>query len=225
MVNQQNLTGMYGALWYLSACILAISAASLMPSRAAAASARHWEIKGQMSEACTCQVPCGCNFHQGPSPHHYCWSLAAFHILQGHYGDVDLSGLHLVRAHGKKSIVWYMDNLATPSQAAALEAIASHISQSPVPVERALISQTVGNRTFEVKIGNYGGFEANKIIGRDGKNPIVVENMTAWNVDHDMKGKTNWLRYSDRSGNEFDFRGTNANQGTFDWTDRTANYF
>lgn len=224
-----NLRRMRSAVPFFSACALAVVAMSLSVSVFRAAPAEHWAIKGELSEACTCQVPCGCNFRQGPSPHHYCWSLASFHILHGHYGGVALSGLHLVRAHGNVSTAWYVDERATPSQAAALAAIASHITRregrSEVQIKKALITQTIGNRTFEIRIGNYGGFDADKIIGMDGKNPIVVENMTAWNVSHDIKGKTDWLRYHDPSGNQFDFRGTNANQGSFDWTDETANYF
>lgn len=222
ILNELNQPRMGKALPFLMACILIVSAACVLPG----AASPHWEIKGRMSEACTCQVPCGCNFHQGPSPHHYCWSIAAFQILSGHYGAVDLSGLRLVRAHGNRSIVWYLDSRSAPSQAAALEAIAAHISGLPkLRVEKAVISQTMRNHTFQVKIGNLGGFDADTIIGRDGKSPIVVENMTAWNVDHDIKGKTNWLRYRDRSGNQFDLRDTNANQGIFDWTDHTASYF
>jgi hypothetical protein len=211
-------------------CILTLLVTGAIPAFATTAvSAQHWEIKGQMSEACTCAVPCSCNFRQGPSPHHYCWSLAGFEIIAGHYGAVNLSGLHLVRAHGNSIIVWYVDNRATASQTAALSAIASHISKSEgIPMihfEKAAISQTIRSHVFELKIGNRGGFEANAIIGRDGKNPIVVENMTAWNVDHDIKGKTSRLYYRDGFGNQFNFRDTSANQAAFDWTDETAEYF
>jgi hypothetical protein len=217
------------ALWLFCASLLGLALPGVISARGTAASADHWEIKGQMSEACTCQVPCTCNFRQGPSPHHFCWSLASFEIVAGHYNTVDLSGLHLVRAHGRLSIVWYVDSQATASQTAALKVIASRISQSEripmVHFEKALISQTIGNHMFHLKIGDYGGFEAAEIIGRDGKNPIVVENMTAWNVDHDIKGKTSRLEYRDQFGNQFNFTDTNANQAAFDWTDATVNYF
>ncbi|MGH9342429.1 MAG: DUF1326 domain-containing protein [Terriglobia bacterium] len=200
---------------------------------AAAANGRHWVIKGELSEACTCQVPCTCNFGQGASPHHYCWSLASFKIEQGHYGGVNLEGLHLVRAHGGNSIVWYIDSRATSQQAAALHAIAARvtgaawISKSPdrVHFESADIVQDTGGKSFQIKIGDKGGFEANEIVGGDGKNPIVVENMTAWNVRHDIKGKAKRLHYKDEFGNQFDLTNTNANEGKFDWTDKTSHYF
>ncbi|HEV2418666.1 MAG TPA: hypothetical protein VGX94_12750, partial [Terriglobia bacterium] len=81
------------------------------------------------------------------------------------------------------------------------------------------------SKSFQIKIGDKGGFEANEIMGGDGKNPIVVENMTAWNVQHDIKGKANRLHYKDEFGNQFDLADTNANEGKFNWTDRTSHYF
>ncbi len=190
----------------------------------------HWVIKGELSEACTCSVPCGCNFHSRAS-HPYCWSIASFNIQKGHYGRVKLNGLHLVRGHGEKAIVWYIDDRATPAQAAALQKIAAHISEalrwrlpSFIHFETAHITQVIGKQGARVSIAGRGGFEAEYLTGGDRKNPIVVENMTAWNVRHDIKGSAKSLRYKDQFGSEFDMANTNANEGKFDWTDRTKWY-
>lgn len=212
----------------LALCAVAAAGAATPPARSA-----RWSIKGEMSEACTCQVPCTCNFGQGASPHHYCWSLASFQIEKGRYGGVNLSGLRFVRAHGGAGIVWYVDSRARAAQADALRAIAEHITGAAwisrwpdrVHFETAEIGQDFAGNTFQIKIGNKGGFEAREIAGGDGKNPIVVENMTAWNVQHDIKGKTKRLHYKDEFGNQFDLTDTNANKGEFDWTDKTPNYF
>ncbi|MGH9451874.1 MAG: DUF1326 domain-containing protein [Terriglobia bacterium] len=212
-----------------SVLALAVLACLLTAARAASVPAARWEAQGEMSEACTCQVPCTCNFGQGPSPHHYCWSLASFHIEKGHYGAVSLNGLHLVRAHGNQTTVWYIDDSATAGQAQALRSLvrlATHGDRkNPRHFERAHIVQTVGGGRFLIKIGGHGGFDADEIMGMDGKNPIVVENMTAWNVQHDIKGKTTRLRYKDEFGNRLDFERTSANLGKFDWTDTTRNPF
>jgi Protein of unknown function (DUF1326) len=218
------------AALFVSALVSAIVFASspkAIPS--ASTVAAHWQIIGDMSEACTCSVPCGCNFSSHPS-HHYCWSIASFDIQKGHYGKVSLNGLHLVRGHGKESIVWYIDERATPGQASALAAIARHISGGvhswlPLHFERARIVQVVGKSLSEVEVGEAGGFKADYLIGGDGKHPIVVENMTAWNVSHDIKGRTERLHYKDRFGNHFDLANTSSNEGKFDWTDTTARYF
>lgn len=214
-------------------CVLLVFGSVALIALQAAADSPHWVIKGELSESCTCQVPCSCNFGQGASPHHYCWSLASFQIDQGHYRGVNLAGLHLVRAHGGNSTVWYVDSRATPQQASALRAIAAHVTGaawvSKFPgrfhFERADIAQNIGSKSFQIKIGDKGGFEASEITGGDGKNPIVVENMTAWNVQHDIKGKAKRLHYKDEFGNQFDLTDTNANEGKFNWTDKTPHYF
>ena len=79
------------------------------------------------SEACTCTVPCTCNFGEGPSPHHFCWALFSLDIKKGNYGKLKLNGLRLAGAAAAKGFVVYLDDRATPEQAAALKAIAAHI--------------------------------------------------------------------------------------------------
>jgi len=185
----------------------------------------HWEISGDLSEACTCNVPCSCNFGQGPSPHHFCWSLFSVAIQKGHYGTVSLDGLRLAGAHGKKSRVWYIDDRATPEQAEALKAIATRIDPKANHWESVHIVQEVDEKGNKLQIGDQGGFEANYILGMDGKTPVVVENNTSWNIPQSVKGKTKILRYRDEFGNKFDMTGTNSNQGKFDWTDQTKEYF
>lgn len=212
---------------------IACGLAAVISAAPAPAGSTRWSIKGEMSEACTCQVPCTCNFGQGASPHHYCWSLASFQIEKGRYGRVNLSGLRFVRAHGGAGIVWYIDSRATARQAEALRAITEHLTGAAwterwpdrIHFETAQIGQEAAGNTFQIKIGNQGGFEAREITGGDGKNPIVVENMTAWNVQHDIKGKTTRLYYKDTFGNQFDLTDTNANKAEFDWTDKTPDYF
>jgi uncharacterized protein DUF1326 len=109
-----------------------------------ASTGEHWEISGDLSEACTCHVPCSCNFGEGPSPHHFCWALFSVAIQKGYYGGLSLDGLRLAEAHGNKSRVWYIDDRATPEQAEALKAIATHIDPSAKHWERVHIVQEVG---------------------------------------------------------------------------------
>ncbi len=184
----------------------------------------HWEMQGDLSETCSCAVPCTCNFGQGPSPHHYCHTIFSLDIQKGYYGDVKLDGLHLAGVHGNKSKVWYIDASANPEQAAALRQIAEHILKSEHYVS-APITQKVGDEGNKVEIAGKGGFEAEYIMGLDKKTPVVVENNTTWNIPRSIKGKTTSVRYKDEFGNKFEFRGTNSNQGKFDWSDQTERYF
>lgn len=94
-----------------------------------------WRLRGTLSEACSCSVPCTCNFGGRPTPirsgegppGHGCWTLYSLAIRQGHYGRVKLDGLHLAGAKGAKALVYYLDERATPEQAEALKAIAAYM--------------------------------------------------------------------------------------------------
>jgi Protein of unknown function (DUF1326) len=214
-------------VWTIALSVL-VSAVSVFAASGSKPHGEHWEMAGQLSEACSCSVPCTCNFRQGPSPHHYCWTVFALDIEHGHYGKVQLDGLHLVGAHGKKSQVWYIDQRANPEQVAALKAITLDLQwhpRNPVYWEVARISQRVGDKDHEVEVDGRGGFNANYIIGLDGKTPIVLENNPSWNIQHGIKAKAERLEYHDQHGNKFKFAGVNSNEGHFDWTDQTPKYF
>jgi len=194
-----------------------------------------WHIQGDLTESCTCSVPCSCNFGQGPSPNHYCWALFSYGIRRGNYGKVKLDGLNLAGAAGEKGFVIYVDQRATPEQAEALKAIAQRIGSTMQPppgqpadesmkllgMKTAAIQQVVGDKSCRLALGDVGGFQADYLIGIDGKSPIMVENNWSWNVTHCIKAKASHLHYKDEFGNEFDVRDVNANQGKFDYTEQT----
>jgi len=210
--------------WGAAILCLAFSVALLQAADKPTTDAVHWEIQGDLSEVCTCAVPCTCNFGEGASPHHYCRSMFSLAVEKGHYGDLKLDGLHLAGVHGNKSKVWFVDAKANPEQAAALRSIADRIMKSE-HVETVAITQRVSDTGNQLKIGEQGGFEADYIIGMDGKTPIVVENNTSWNIPRSIKGKTKYVRYKDQYGNKLDFKNSNSNEGKFDWTDTTEHYF
>src|SRR5712692_8445964 len=120
---------------------LALAAALLAPALALAAEgpADHtpWRISGQLSEACTCSVPCTCNFGQGPSPSHTCWALFSLDIGKGRYGKTALNGLRLAGAAGANGMVAYLDERATPAQAGALQAIVAHVGERLQEITKA----------------------------------------------------------------------------------------
>lgn len=202
-----------------------------------------WHIEGTLSEACTCAVPCPCNFGDAPT-HHFCYAVVAMHIDKGSYGDVNLDGLELGGANGAKGFVFYLDDKANETQAKALRQIATEIltkavkangvpDLSKAPPEfrlagfkSAKITQDIGGKSNNIKLGTSGGFAANYIMGIDGKTPVRVLNNASFNFkDGGIKGKTKFLKYKDSFGNAFDFEATNANQGRFDWSDKTSVYF
>lgn len=226
-----------------AATSLATRTAAQAPAQAQTAGTQPWHISGDLSEACSCAAPCTCNFGEAPSPHAFCWAVFSLDIKQGSYGGTRLEGLRLAGAGGAKGLVVYVDERATPEQAAALRQIATTMwlkalkangvkspEQAPqefrlLGVKRARIEQEVGERGVALRVGDQGGFTADYIIGLDGKTPVVVENNWSWNIQHGIKGKTKQLRYHDGYGNRYDLKQTNANQGKFDWSDATPVYF
>ena len=59
--------------------------------------ATEWRLKGKGYEFCNCQPGCTCNFSGFPtSPDGSCKAAVGTHIVEGHCGDVDLSGIKAV---------------------------------------------------------------------------------------------------------------------------------
>lgn len=208
--------------------LLALAGTAAIGAGVPRPASEHWEIAGTLTEACTCSVPCTCNFGEGPSPHHYCYSVFSLDIEKGLYGNVKLDSLRMAVAHAQTDRVVYIDERATPEQSAALKAIATRMLQGHTfkgDFETARITQEIGDSSARVQLGENGGFDTNYIIGGDGKTPVVVENNTTFNIPRSTKTKTKTFRYKDAHGNSIDAEGTNGNQGKFDWTDQSGAYF
>jgi len=129
-----NATTACAALALLVAAALAVPVLADAP--AGTVPKPSWRIRGALSEACSCSVPCTCNFGgraspsrsvEGP-PGQGCWTLFSLAIRKGRYGPVKLDGLHLAAAKGGKGLVYYLDDRATAEQAEALKAIAALMS-------------------------------------------------------------------------------------------------
>jgi hypothetical protein len=64
-----------------------------------------WHVKGDWFDVCNCNIPCPCTFAQAPS-YETCDGVLAFHIQEGHYGQVRLDGLNLVRISRFQGNIW-----------------------------------------------------------------------------------------------------------------------
>lgn len=89
-----------------------------------------WEIRGTVLVGCNCDYGCPCNFNAPPSSGD-CEGGWVWHIEQGTYEGVDLSGLTLgvfadwpgaIHEGGGKAVAFY-DERADERQAEALEAL------------------------------------------------------------------------------------------------------
>ena len=193
--------------------------------------AKSWRIEGALTEACTCSVPCSCNFGQGPSPHSYCYPFYSYHIRKGNYGDVALDDLHFGAADLRSGRYMFMDERANERQREALrlimarvierassdeaEAKAKEIGES---VRYRAVDQSYDNRKNHLKVDGIGEFAADYVIGLDKQSPVVVRNNTTWRIREAIKAKTS--SYKVKIGRDvINTKDTNSNQGDYEYTD------
>lgn len=92
-----------------------------------------WRVAGDWFDLCRCRVPCGCTFAQPPDDDE-CQGVLAYHVDEGHYGDVRLDGLNVVGIGGYQGNVWtgqvrnaalgyFIDERADDEQFDAIKAI------------------------------------------------------------------------------------------------------
>ena len=196
----------------------------------AIAAADRWHIKGALSEACTCNVPCSCNFGEGPSPHSYCHVVYAYDIREGHFNGTRLDGLRFGAIEGASGKGIYLDVRATNEQRSALEALARKVmrvngdrvgNNKLLGIKWVQIKQEYDDRHDQLDLGGAGSFKTNFIMGKDKTKPVVVLNNTEWAIPAAIKGKTEYFRISDQYGNKESTRGTNSNHGDFDYDENS----
>jgi len=199
------------------------------------ASSPDWQISGSLSEACSCAVPCRCNFGGLPSPHRFCYSMYSYKIKQGRYEDTTLDGFKFGSVDARFGRTVYIDQDANPAQRAALLSIAVSVlglkssdrfyegqSMSHIATGYVNIVQEHDDHGNRLKLGEDGEFRADYIIGRDGKTPVTVRNNTTWDIPVAIKGTTSTFTY--RLGrNRFSFTDTNSNQGDFNFSSQPRN--
>ena len=180
----------------------------------------NWSATGTLLEACSCAVPCPCNFGESPTMG-YCHTVYAYKLKKATYNGVTLDGLVFGGGEAEKGAMGYLDSRATPAQTKALEELAKAVfakggasggTRKFIPTR---ITTTQTKQDFSVKFGESGGFAADLILGADGKTPIIVENNVTWPVKRFSKGKTTSFRYQDGAGNRIEREGVNANLGEF----------
>ena len=85
---------------------------------------QQWQVVGDWFDVCKCAIPCPCTFAQAPT-YGDCEGILAWHIREGHYGDVRLDGLNVVALGSFEGNLWegaksavgiYMDERADEGQ-------------------------------------------------------------------------------------------------------------
>jgi hypothetical protein len=91
-----------------------------------------WRLAGDWFDICSCDIPCPCEFAQAPT-NNACQGVLAWHVREGHFGDVKLDGFTLVALAAFEGNIWtgegkarmglYVDESADERQREALLAI------------------------------------------------------------------------------------------------------
>lgn len=91
-----------------------------------------WRLVGDWFDICSCDIPCPCEFAQAPT-NNACEGMLAWHIREGHYGDVRLDGLNLLALSAFEGNVWageakvrlglFIDERADDRQREALQVV------------------------------------------------------------------------------------------------------
>src|SRR5881392_3278081 len=92
-----------------------------------------WRVRGSYFEGCNCEAICPCRSvggrPGGPSSFGECFGTLSWHVHDGHWGDIDLSGLLVVMSLRyfdkvqpctKWEVVLYVDDRAERAQQLAL---------------------------------------------------------------------------------------------------------
>ena len=130
----------------------------------AASTIPQWKLKGQVVVACNCDFGCPCNFNGRPTPGK-CEVGWTWHVDQGSYGNVPLSGLNfslqvnypaaIHEGNGEGVIV--IDEKANEQQRAAVRNLFSGQAGGPWKILSTTISKTHRPEyvPFEVSFGDF----------------------------------------------------------------------
>ena len=199
-----------------------------------------WQISGDYFENCNCDVVCPCEvsplgFMQAQPTQGVCDVFLAFHIDEGRYGDVNLSGLSFVVAmhapgpmiKGDWTVAAYIDDKASPQQQEALGAIFTGAAGGPMATAAPLIGRNLGakvvpisyrkdGRQRSVSIPNILNSTVQAVAGANPEQEVVKRNA------HPLFPETVQAYGVSTSYTDYEFRwdntGKNADYAAFRWS-------
>ncbi|WP_083867279.1 DUF1326 domain-containing protein [Natrialba taiwanensis] len=198
--------------------------------------AQEWTIKGDYVEACNCDVACQCIWMEPPDDD-VCTVSLAWHIEEGNYGDVDLSGVDvgmlistdegvMFAPETEWDIVLFVDEGANDDQREALEDIYSgraggiwapvadtHVRSADVTT--VPISFSRDGADFSVEIGDAIEMDASGAVGfNEEVGTISPHPLTKSTEVQTGKSTTATVSYNDQF--TWDVSGNNAYLGDFE---------
>jgi hypothetical protein len=172
--GEQGITIMHFTALILCGCGAVLS----RRKESAVSETQQWTVKGEYFENCSCDVVCPCEISPGGfltamPDNGYCNVVLIFHVNEGTYGGVNLSGLNAVLAaradgvmgEGNWKAALYIDERASSEQQEALGTIFGGHAGGPPSVVAALIGQVVGAKTVPIEYRNEGKKRSARIDG------------------------------------------------------------
>lgn len=198
--------------------------------------AQEWTIKGDYVEACNCDVACQCVWLEPPDDD-VCTVSLAWHVEEGHYGDVDLGGLSVGMLISTEEgvmfgpetgwdVVLLVDETADDDQREAVEDIYfgraggiwapvadTHVESADVAA--VPISFSRDGSDFSVEIGDVLEMEASGAVGfNEEVGTISPHPLTKTTEVQTGKSTTATVSYDDQF--DWDVSGNNAYLGDFE---------
>ncbi|MDA7429859.1 DUF1326 domain-containing protein [Primorskyibacter aestuariivivens] len=196
-----------------------------------------WAIKGELVLNCNCTVFCPCviSLGQHPPTEGHCQTWGGVRIDEGHYGDIDLSGLNIglmieipgMMGRGNWKVALFIDDRASDEAYDALLNIFSGKAKGTTGLFKVLVGEILGAErqpvTYEtdgkarhITVGRKIEGVVHPVAGKDADSDLVVTNTQYWmgpdiTVATASKGK---LR---AYGRVWDFDGRSAEICQIDW--------
>lgn len=184
-----------------------------------------WEVEGNYSEACRCEVICPCVLGKRPT-YDTCDTTMVFQIEKGRYQDVVLDGLYAITFSNER---YYLDERANHQQRQALEEISKELAESvygrPLappaandPVKVVPIQANMSSDWVEARIPNVLELRAERLTEPGGDQPweIVDRPVSIKWMPRKWAGKSGIYKYNESSdGREWNLSGRSAQFGRF----------
>ena len=197
----------------------------------------NWTMKGEVVRSCNCAVFCPSvlSLDDHPPTEGACQSWAGFRVDSGHYGDVDLSGLHLgffmdipgPMSRGNWTTGLFIDKRASIYASKAFQKIFSGKAGGTTSLLSFLVGRHHGaahvpivyeteDKTRIFRIPDIVDGSVTPVRGRDGVNDTVISNSEYW-IGPDII-----VARADRShlrafGRDWNFAGRSAEICKLDW--------
>ena len=196
-----------------------------------------WELKGELVLACNCTVFCPCVLSLGEHPptEGYCQTWAGVRVDQGHYGDLDLSGLNLglimeipgLMGRGNWQVGLFVDERASIYQYKALTKIFSGRAGGTTSlltilvgkflgVQQAKIEYDVQDQTRIFKIPKMIDGRVTPVRGAKKDENTVIKNSGYWIAPEIIVSKAE-VSKTRAFGRNWNFAGRSAEICKLDW--------